>query len=567
MAFEREEQFMRYKKTALLFASILSLTSVSAGFADTLYVKVSAAAVQADQDAAKGDINADGAVSVADAQLALNAYVRIMAGRESGLTEPQTLAADISGDKSITVEDAQYLLMYYVKNTLSSTPTTWEELTGVISNNVSTAAYDRFSSIPDMHSISLEKEGRLTVDLIDSIKFTDNVTLTQANFNASNLGNYKTYLSASSIAKVSDPIRVRDAYDNMISDIQCTYGDNIQAANICFGFKADGTPDRVYKAADVSDGILELDNTTHYICIVKYSTVDLTLKSTIGKLDNINEIPHYEVGTGKTYSSLTSCLRALKDDSSEKVIDIYGGTYDILDEMGGSDFLSTLTGSEHWYDVCDIIPPNTTLLGHGNVIIKMEIPASTPNAIATLLSPINMQGTAALKNLTILGSNCRYCVHPEGSKFPEFDNAHWLIEDCYIEKTNTALGTDNAIACGLNNGVLFNIRNSVIKSSSTGAFSMHDNGNVFAESPRVFFEHCALISTAYSLIYSCTKRENMQTVINVMVNDCYLTNFTRKTAATAGTKDIYQVTYINSPHQTQNSANLIDLIPDTDYSN
>ena len=59
----------------------------------------------------------------------------------------------------------------------------------------------------------------------------------------------------------------------------------------------------------------------------------------------------------------------------------------------------------------------------------------------------------------------------------------------------------------------------------------------------------------------------MQTVINVMVNDCYLTNFTRKTAATAGTKDIYQVTYINSPHQTQNSANLIDLIPDTDYSN
>ncbi len=426
---------------------------------------------------------------------------------------------------------------------------------------------ERFSSIPDMHSISIAEGNALAVDLIDSAKFTNGVTLTLANFNESNLGNYKTYFTSSATAKVSDPIRVRDAYGNMISDILCTYGDNILSATICFGYKEDWTRDRVYKAADVVNGVLTLDSSTHYICILKYSTVDLTLKAIVGRLDNFSGTPHYEVGPGKTYTTLTSCLRALASDSSEKVIDIYGGEYDILDEMGGAAFLASLTGSEHWYDVCDIVPPNTTLIGHGNVIIKMELPANTPNSVATLLSPINMQGSATLKNLTIIGSNCRYCVHPEGSKFSEFDNAHWVIEDCYIEKTSTDIGTANAIACGLNNGVLFNVRNSVIKSSSTGAFSMHDNGDVYAVSPTVFFEHCALISTAYSLIYSCTKRENMQTVIKVMVNDCYLTNYTRKTAASENTKDIYKVTYINSPHNTQDSANLIDLIPDTNYSN
>ncbi len=78
----------------------------------------------------RGDINDDGEINVADAQLALNAYVKAMAGKESDLTEQQTLAADVNEDQEISVNDAQTILLYYVKNTLSGTPTAWEDLLG-----------------------------------------------------------------------------------------------------------------------------------------------------------------------------------------------------------------------------------------------------------------------------------------------------------------------------------------------------------------------------------------------------------------------------------------------------
>ena len=77
-----------------------------------------------------GDVNGDKEISVEDAQLTLNAYVKIMAGMDSGLTEQQLKAADVNGDGEVSVEDAQTILLYYVRNTLSGTPTTWDELLG-----------------------------------------------------------------------------------------------------------------------------------------------------------------------------------------------------------------------------------------------------------------------------------------------------------------------------------------------------------------------------------------------------------------------------------------------------
>ncbi len=84
--------------------------------------------VPAEQTYLRGDVNNDGDVSVDDAQLTLNAYVKRMAGKATGLTEQQTAAADVNGDHAVTVEDAQTILLYYVKNTLSNTPTAWEKL-------------------------------------------------------------------------------------------------------------------------------------------------------------------------------------------------------------------------------------------------------------------------------------------------------------------------------------------------------------------------------------------------------------------------------------------------------
>lgn len=426
-------------------------------------------------------------------------------------------------------------------------------------------------SLANIESMTVASGGVLKRDIIDFMPYTANSTLTAANFSASNIHDYKTHLTASTTARIVDVVRVRNEDGTMITPIHCEYGSNIRLANICFGYNKNGTPDRVYKAQDVVNGILTLDATTYFILILKYSTVDLTLYTLYGKLTLGSSVPHYSVGAGSgmDFSSFTSCIRALAADSSEKVIDIYGGEYDVLEEMGGSAFLETLTGTEHWYDVCDIVPANTTIQGHGNVRIVMELPSDTPTAVATLLSPVNIRGNTTIKNVSIVGKNCRYAIHPEGSKEPQFDNAIWSIEDCYIEKTEDdgVSVTGVCFSCGLNDGVQFTISRTNIVTNLQSGFSMHDNGDQFDVSPRVSIDSCAIVCTTYPLVYSCTYRQNMETVINVRVSNTYLGNgYVRKRTSNETAKDCYRCVYVNSPHRTQHGANVTDIIEDVNYN-
>ncbi|MBP0974919.1 MAG: dockerin type I repeat-containing protein, partial [Oscillospiraceae bacterium] len=76
----------------------------------------------------KGDPDGDGAVTVADAQLVLEAAVHLTAGLESGLTDAQTDAADPDCDGALTVADAQLILAYYTVNTVSEAAADWSEI-------------------------------------------------------------------------------------------------------------------------------------------------------------------------------------------------------------------------------------------------------------------------------------------------------------------------------------------------------------------------------------------------------------------------------------------------------
>jgi pectin methylesterase-like acyl-CoA thioesterase len=314
----------------------------------------------------------------------------------------------------------------------------------------------------------------------------------------------------------------------------------------------------------VTDGVLNIPSDVYFIAPVRYDNLNIMLTA---KLGTGVKTPHYTVGTGGQFATLTACLRALKGNNKEKVIDVFGGTYDIYEEMGGANFIATLNGTEKWQDVCDIIPDNTTIMGHGNVIIKMELPSSTPNAVATLLSPLNMMGSAKLKNLTVKAANCRYCIHPEGEKLAQYNNAVWEIEDCYIEKTDVTLGTGNAVAFGLNDGVFFKIKNCIIKSVGDSCVSMHDNGINYAVSPRVVIENCAIDAKYYPIVFSCTQRDGMQTVIKVLVANCYAPKYMRKRTSNTSAKDCYEVTYLNTPHKTQHDEKVTEQIADIEYSN
>ena len=62
--------------------------------------------------------------------IALNAYVKTIAGKDHGLSAAQIKAADVNEDGIVSVDDAQTILLYYVKNDLAGIPTTWDELLG-----------------------------------------------------------------------------------------------------------------------------------------------------------------------------------------------------------------------------------------------------------------------------------------------------------------------------------------------------------------------------------------------------------------------------------------------------
>ena len=60
-----------------------------------------------------GDINGDGALTAADASMALAAYAQLSTTSSCSLTYTQQLAADVNKDGNIDASDASYILSYY----------------------------------------------------------------------------------------------------------------------------------------------------------------------------------------------------------------------------------------------------------------------------------------------------------------------------------------------------------------------------------------------------------------------------------------------------------------------
>ena len=78
-----------------------------------------------------GDVDENGEISAADAQLALQNYVSVMAKNPPTLSEARQKIADVNGKDGVTVEDAQFILQYYVKKVVGKIASTnWREITG-----------------------------------------------------------------------------------------------------------------------------------------------------------------------------------------------------------------------------------------------------------------------------------------------------------------------------------------------------------------------------------------------------------------------------------------------------
>lgn len=239
----------------------------------------------------------------------------------------------------------------------------------------------------------------------------------------------------------------------------------------------------------------------------------------------------YHVGKNQQFTSFIECLKSIQGDNSVKTVYIHEGSYDIFAELGGREFLQTISSDAVWYNVSIIIPPNTKIIGIGLVELNYLPNASlipSDNAV-TCISPINVRGNVSIENITINAKNCRYCIHDEPSGLDEFnENVKTFknvrckkIRNDYIPVSNVISG--QAYAAGLNKRSILLFENCVFESENSIAWSAHNRSFGANDGANITLKDCIFIGGAQT--YGCVRLGNSskyKSHSHVDIIGCYL---------------------------------------------
>ena len=286
-------------------------------------------------------------------------------------------------------------------------------------------------SAPTINNLEIK-----TKNVFDS--FVINSGTYSFNSNA-NINNYRNYATSSSIAKNTPPIKIRDYNGNLIYKNLRLNLDLDNRGTICaWLFGKDGYYLRSidfdkfydrdsYFLSDEYYAILNLYPSVSGYTDYKW-IVDNIIIEWLNNGGSPDQTEEYYVGSGGDFATITEMLTALESNNNNKVVYIMGGEYDIFEEMGGASYMAELeniASTLNWRDVCKVVPPNTKLVGVGNVVLKWIATAEQMknSDVAWLFSPLNLSGNCTVENITVIGQNCRYAVHDETSNFSEYDGA------------------------------------------------------------------------------------------------------------------------------------------------
>lgn len=194
------------------------------------------------------------------------------------------------------------------------------------------------------------------------------------------------------------------------------------------------------------------------------------------------------------FSTLTEAIKALGSGSADNPITlyIYSGEYDILQELGGDNFLREVENTNSERQGIEV-PDYVNIIGVGDVRLKMDVPDNkTTQNTSKRISVLNVWRHNTIKNIKITVRNTRYAVHDETNN--QYANNDMKYIDCYFEHLGNKAGVWNstqAYAAGMGSGGSYHFENCTFK-SATLPFSMHDNFNV--ESNRVKISKCTFIT-------------------------------------------------------------------------
>lgn len=194
------------------------------------------------------------------------------------------------------------------------------------------------------------------------------------------------------------------------------------------------------------------------------------------------------------FSTLTEAIKALGSGSADNPITLYihSGEYDILQELGGDNFLREAENTNSERQGIEV-PDYVNIIGVGDVRLKMDVPDNkTTQNTSKRISVLNVWRHNTIKNIKITVRNTRYAVHDETNN--QYANNDMKYIDCYFEHLGNKAGVWNstqAYAAGMGSGGSYHFENCTFK-STTLPFSMHDNFNV--ESNRVKISKCTFIT-------------------------------------------------------------------------
>lgn len=179
----------------------------------------------------------------------------------------------------------------------------------------------------------------------------------------------------------------------------------------------------------------------------------------------------YRVGADKEYTSFTDCIVALQGNTAKKTIYVDAGTYDIYDEIGGDTYAATIT-TDSWADWSVIVPPNTSIIGIGNVTFLFNVTSSNSHAYNTL-SAINVKGSVRIENITVIATNSRYAIHDDGSS--TFSKTTHIYKNVNVKK-NDGQGYMQACGFGIGSDSVFEFDNCIINGRQGLSFHNSTSG-------------------------------------------------------------------------------------------
>lgn len=372
-----------------------------------------------------------------------------------------------------------------------------------------------------------------TLVLSASLKHYPNSSLSPS-VGETSINDYNNNIIESQFGDIYAPFRIRDNNGKLLYNLRCDGVKNLNDNHtLAWGFGKDGKYlKRVYAEhwkTEEGQGIF--DDDIYFILINEYKNPHNVWSQRPVNIEWLNPSTNitYTVGNGGNYSTFLGMLNDLKDNTNKKTVYILPGEYDIWEEYGGDEYFKNLqdASSLNWRDVCPVVPPNTHIIGIGEVTLKfMPTPEQIGDqAKAFLFSPLNVSGTCTIENIKIECQNCRYAIHDETSGISEFDGATHIFKNVRAYHHGGTYGVRMTYGAGHNRKMHFEFKDCEFWSySGAASWSSHDWPAAKEEASTFIFDNCLFIhpNNPTADAFRLSTSSKVDRLDNIRLSNCYI---------------------------------------------